>query len=1151
MAATSGPIRHQYDPEDHELISALNYKLQNKPIPFDQAIDRDLYSNSPSTLLRSIQPIGIWKQVLNFECLCEDDGKALGIATRFVFFEGDVDIANVRKTDWSMKELTTLNDDDEDDSERGIKCIFVGYAKHLKAFRFYVIEPNDSVSINSIIDSRDAIFDENRFSSVPRPSQKSLVKGIEDSGGLVVPEKVTKEKEAINDEMDSIMGNNTWVLAGLPLGIDYFDTYALVVRISTIRLMIAMTSIHNLIIHLIDVKTAFLNGDLNEEVDMTKEFLSSRFSMKDIGESDVILGIRIKHKSNGIEISQSHYIEKVVSQLKYSRVICYLMYAMTCTRPDIAFPIGKLSSAGKESEWLKNLLFEIPLWSKPIAPISIRCDSPATLAKAYSQMYNEKSRDLDVKHSMIHDGKPSSPHKVIDAGSNILVSDPVFLMWSEITRRVLGRKAGIWKQVSIYEYSCDNIGDAIGKVMSFVFFERDVDVGVFSKTHWCITEFITMNEDEAEFSICKVRDAVHALDDSSSEENDVLFGITNEVDTASIQVSAISAPVSTVSSHDNTANLSDALSISFVEHENKKVLPENCPRNQESRPRNQDSSRKTVIVEDTSFKAMVAIDGAGLFAPPSIDFSNSGLEEFQHPKFEGYGPKDRCFTRCLKDQGYFDSGCSRHMTGNISYLTDFKEHDGGYVAFGGGAKGGKITGKDTIRTATKDESSRILKSFVTKIENLVEKKVKIIRCDNGIEFKNRVINEFCEEKGIKREYSMARTPQQNRVAERRNRTLIEVLVVKPYFKTPYELFKGRSPALSFMRPFGCYVFILNTLDQLRKFDGKLNEEIFVGYSTTSKAFSVYNIKTKKVEENLHITFLENKPMITGGRPKWLFDIDALSKLMNYAPVSAGTNSNDFVVKGASFDAGQSSMETGSSQYYILMPLWKDNSLFDSFSQASDSHNKNKHGPSQASKSDNHERLNTESSTKTVNIAGPVNTATPTYVDYPNDHLMPDLEDCGIFDDAYDDRDEDVKSAFLYGTIEEEVYVSQPLGFVDLEFPDRVYKTKIHMDNESVICVVKNPVYHSKTKHIEIRHHFIRDFYKKRLIEMVKIHTEYNVTDLLTKAFDVTRFQFLIAIIGLELKGYLINDGYDDLVQHAGDYFNTAGVFLLGFYQHNK
>ncbi|GJT04895.1 zinc finger BED domain-containing protein RICESLEEPER 2-like protein [Tanacetum coccineum] len=242
-----------------------------------------------------------------------------------------------------------------------------------------------------------------------------------------------------------------------------------------------------------------------------------------------------------------------------------------------------------------------------------------------------------------------------------------------------------------------------------------------------------------------------------------------------------------------------------------------------------------------------------------------------------------------EDQGYVDSGCSRHMTRNMSYLSDFKEFDGGYVTFGGGAKGGKITGKGTLKTgkldfedvllkvprknnmysvdmknivpkecltclvakATLDESMLwhrrlghvnfktinklvkenlvrglptkrfendqtcvaclkgkqhkasyiallvfllsmpkyehygILKSFITEIENLVDKKVKIIICDNGTEFKNKVMSEFCENKDIKREFSIARTPQQNVVAERRNRTLIEVArTMLSYFKLP-------------------------------------------------------------------------------------------------------------------------------------------------------------------------------------------------------------------------------------------------------------------------------------------------------------------------------------------------------------------------------
>ncbi|GKF42622.1 hypothetical protein Tco_0125964, partial [Tanacetum coccineum] len=78
----------------------------------------------------------------------------------------------------------------------------------------------------------------------------------------------------------------------------------------------------------------------------------------------------------------------------------------------------------------------------------------------------------------------------------------------------------------------------------------------------------------------------------------------------------------------------------------------------------------------------------------------------------------------------------------------------------------------------------------------------------------------------------------------------------------------------------------------------------------------------------------------------------------------------------------------------------------------------------------------------------------------------------------------------------------------LDYGFNFMNTKIYIDNESTICIVKNPVYHSKTKHIAIRHHFIRDAYEKKLIQVLKIHTDDNVADLLTKAFDVSRFQFL-------------------------------------------
>nr|GFB79555.1 ribonuclease H-like domain-containing protein [Tanacetum cinerariifolium] len=85
-----------------------------------------------------------------------------------------------------------------------------------------------------------------------------------------------------------------------------------------------------------------------------------------------------------------------------------------------------------------------------------------------------------------------------------------------------------------------------------------------------------------------------------------------------------------------------------------------------------------------------------------------------------------------------------------------------------------------------------------------------------------------------------------------------VLVNKSQNKTPYELFNDRTPAIGFLKPFGCHVMILNTLDNLRKFDAKEDEGYFIGYSMSSKAFRVVNKRTKRVKENLHVDFLENK-----------------------------------------------------------------------------------------------------------------------------------------------------------------------------------------------------------------------------------------------------------------------------------------------------
>nr|GEZ04685.1 zinc finger, CCHC-type [Tanacetum cinerariifolium] len=476
---------------------------------------------------------------------------------------------------------------------------------------FYVIEPNDFISVNSVIESRDAIFDENRFYSIPRPKdiisssngtqggdlpgetpveipeprrsnrarvaksygydfQLYLVEGSRDEiasqysycysieedpktfDEAMKSRDIFKKKMKVDGTIDKFKAR--LVIQGFRQkeGIDYFDTYASVSRISTIRLLIALAATHNLVIHQMDVKKTFLNGDLEEEiymkqpegfvmpehkvcklikslyglkqahkqwhhkfdevvlsngivlnqsdkcvyykfdesgkgviiclyfddmlifgtdqnqVDKTKEFLSSKFSMKDMGGGGHYIE-KILKKFNcegcgpvstpmkaGIKLIP--YMGKPVNQLEYSWAIGCLMYAMTSTRPDIAYAVRKLSrftsnpsysdaswitnsedhtsttgwvfllggcaiswasnkqtcitdsmmesefialaATGKEARWLRNLIYEIPLWPKPISPISMHCDSAATLAKAYSQIYNEKYRYLGVKHSM-------------------------------------------------------------------------------------------------------------------------------------------------------------------------------------------------------------------------------------------------------------------------------------------------------------------------------------------------------------------------------------------------------------------------------------------------------------------------------------------------------------------------------------------------------------------------------------------------------------------------------------------------------------------------------------------------------------------------------------------------------------------------------
>ncbi|GJT51989.1 retrovirus-related pol polyprotein from transposon TNT 1-94 [Tanacetum coccineum] len=153
---------------------------------------------------------------------------------------------------------------------------------------------------------------------------------------------------------------------------------------------------------------------------------------------------------------------------------------------------------------------------------------------------------------------------------------------------------------------------------------------------------------------------------------------------------------------------------------------------------------------------------------------------------------------------------------------------------------------------------------------------------NETEFRNQKLEEFCDEKAISQNFSSPSTPEQNGVAERRNKTLIEAartmlnsanlpkqfwgeavntacytqkrsIIVKRHGKTIYDVFRGRSPDINYFHVFGCYVHIHNHKDHLRKFDEKVDDGFFLSYSLVAKAFKVFNIRRQEMEETYNIT----------------------------------------------------------------------------------------------------------------------------------------------------------------------------------------------------------------------------------------------------------------------------------------------------------
>nr|GEU60388.1 putative ribonuclease H-like domain-containing protein [Tanacetum cinerariifolium] len=277
--------------------------------------------------------------------------------------------------------------------------------------------------------------------------------------------------------------------------------------------------------------------------------------------------------------------------------------------------------------------------------------------------------------------------------------------------------------------------------------------------------------------------------------------------------------------------------------------------------------------------------------------------------------------QAFKDKGIIDSGCSRHMTSNISYLSEFKEINRGYVAFGGNLKGGKITGKGKIKTGKLDFDDvyfvKELKFNIFSVSQMSDKKNSVLFTDT------ECVVMYLDFKLPDENHVLLRVPREN------NMYNVNLKNVVPSGDLTCLFAKATLDQSNIWhRRLGHINFkTINKLvkDPLEKFDGKADEGFLVGYYVTSKAFRAFNSRTKIVQETLHINFLENQPNVAGSGPTCLFDIDTLTQSMNYQLVVAGNQPNHNACIQGNFDASKVGKEAESAEQYVLLPLWSTGS----------------------------------------------------------------------------------------------------------------------------------------------------------------------------------------------------------------------------------
>nr|GEU89683.1 uncharacterized mitochondrial protein AtMg00810-like [Tanacetum cinerariifolium] len=757
--------------------------------------------------------------------------------------------------------------------------------------------PNDGIFTSASYDAKGAVADFINLESSMNIEPKKISQALEEESWVdAMQEELLQFKTQQGHRQEE--------------GIDNDEVFALVVRLEAIRIFLASSSYIGFIVYHMDVKSTFLYGKIDKEVYVSQPpgFIDpkfpkkNRFQMSSMGELTFFLGLQVKQKEDGIFISQDKYVTEILKKFNF-------MSMKTASTPiETKKPLVKDAEAAD---------VDVHLYRSMIGSLMcLTASRPDIMYAVYA----------------------CSRFLVTPKTSHLQAVNRIFRYHK------CQPKLGLWyPRESAFDLEAyldsDYAGANLDRKSTTGEAEYVAAANYCGQVLWIQNQMHHFIRDAYEKKLIQVL-KIH------TDENVVVL-LTKAFDVSRENVNTVRSTISTVSQQEDKK----AKTGLNIEEGNFNKLDDLVGKGADYAMNKGRSTDKIKVLNAEAEGVSVV----GETLSTAIVFSRNPQQD-------------------LQEKGVIDSRCSRHMTGNMSYLPDYEEIDRGYVAFGGNPKGGKITGKGGLTClfpkATSDESKLWHRrlghlNFKTMIKLV---KGNLVRGLPSKIFKNNQDCVACQ-KG-KQHRAFCKTKTENSISlplhlfhmDLFGPTFVKSLMKKMYCLAVTDDF-SRFTWVFFLASKDETIAILKTFitgienqvdhklkvirsdnrtefknremnqfcemkDHLRKFDGKADEGFFVGYSLHSKTFIVFNNRTRIMEENLHVRFSENTPIITGRGPKWLFDIDALTKSMNYKPVVAGNHANGNVEKLDNVNSTNNVNAAGTNRVNVVGTNTNNELLFD-------------------------------------------------------------------------------------------------------------------------------------------------------------------------------------------------------------------------------